>query len=188
MARRTAVQGPVANWYSPAGAVEGGKNFRIILRTVDDYGRISIRVPSLTRVQTSRHIHVAHGDAAVGPSRGCGTTVRDSLRRQACRGYHDHAAGLHAFATRAGGVAGYWGRRCALARLKRSLGLAPVDPVQAFRGAAGRPRISLWPLGVFAQGNAGSLDRLAVVDQLQLMGGLEHQDFFDGFAAQGLHG
>jgi hypothetical protein len=34
-------------------------------------------------------------------------------------------------------------------------------------------------LGVFAQGNAVGLDRLAVVDQLQLMGGFEDQDFLD---------
>lgn len=65
-------------------------------------------------------------------------------------------------------------------------GLAPVYPVEPLWRAA-VTLDQLVALGVFTQGNTVGLERLAVVDQLQLVRGLEHQDFFDGFTAQGLH-
>jgi hypothetical protein len=49
------------------------------------------------------------------------------------------------------------------------------------------PSINFGPWG-FAQGNAIGLDRLAVIDQLQLMSGLENQDFLDDLAVQRFHG
>ncbi|MNF96804.1 hypothetical protein D3C84_796060 [compost metagenome] len=65
--------------------------------------------------------------------------------------------------------------------------LAPVQPIQTFWRAAVASH-ELLPPGVFAQGNAVGFDGLSVIDQLQLMGGFEHQHFVDDFAVQGFQG
>ncbi|MCY1415625.1 hypothetical protein D9M71_311160 [compost metagenome] len=99
---------------------------------------------------------------------------------------HDHAAGLDAFTTGAGRVADV--RVGNVHRQVETVAdLAPVDPVEAFRGALVAFH-QLRPLGTLAQGNAIGFERLAVIDQLQLMGRLENQDFLDDLAVQGFHG
>ncbi|MNY58949.1 hypothetical protein D3C86_1953470 [compost metagenome] len=81
---------------------------------------------------------------------------------------HDHATRLNAFAPGAGGVADI--RVGDVHRQVETVAdLAPVHPIKAFRGAFVALH-QLRPFGAFTQGNAIGLDRLAIIDQLQLMG------------------
>ncbi len=140
-----------------------------------DQGAVFDDVPHLL------HVGVAHGDAAIGPVEGLEVPLRVFVvDRRAVD--HNHAAGRYAFFAGLGfvaavGVGNVHGQVVVLA------GFAPVDPVQAFWGAL-ITFTQLWPLGLFAQGDAVGFDHFATADELQLMGRFEHQDLVDALRVE----
>ncbi|MNG26426.1 hypothetical protein D3C84_1114190 [compost metagenome] len=95
---------------------------------------------------------------------------------------HDHAAGRHALFPGLGGVAGI-GVGNVQGQVEPVAGLAPVDPVEAFRGAM-VALADLGPAGLLAKGDAIGLEHVASVHQQQRALRFHHQDLVDGFATQ----
>ena len=146
------------------------------LRAGLDHRAVWYQVPDFA------HVHVAHGDAAVRPVQGVeqGFRVFLSVRRSVD---HDHATGIDTLSARTGRVADVrvGDVHC---QVEAIADLAPVHPIETFW----RAFVTLhqfWALGMLAQGYAIGLERLAIIDQLQLVSGFQDQNFFDDSAIQG---
>ncbi|MCY1180459.1 hypothetical protein D9M73_209040 [compost metagenome] len=95
---------------------------------------------------------------------------------------HDHAAGGHALFPGLGGIAGI-GIGDVHGQVELVAGLAPVDPVEAFRSAL----VAFAQLGTgwnLAKGNAVRLEDVATIHQQQLAFRFHYQDLVDGLATQ----